>query len=72
MKKSPELWTFSRNDEFIRKGIIGDWQSTFSELQSRRLDQRFRQKCADSEALQLWNEFGIPGEVDDDVEDAEC
>ena len=63
MKKSPENWTFSKNDEFIRKGIIGDWRTTLSEMQSRRLDDRFREKCAGSEALHLWKSYGIPGEI---------
>ena len=63
MKKSPENWTFSKNDEFVRKGIIGDWRTTLSEMQSRRLDDRFREKCAGSEALHLWKSYGIPGEI---------
>lgn len=60
MKKNPEHWTFTKNDEFIRKGIVGDWTSMFTEAQSRRMDDRFKTKCKDSTALQLWTKYGIP------------
>ena len=71
MKKSPENWTFSKNDEFIRKGIIGDWRSTMSEDQARRLDQRFLKKCSGSGALHLWAAYDIPGAYSDDEYDEE-
>jgi len=71
MKKCPENWTFSKNDEFIRKGVIGDWQSTMSEDQSRRLDQRFMEKCGGSPALHLWAEYDIPGAHSDDDEEVQ-
>ncbi|KFM74405.1 Sulfotransferase 1C4, partial [Stegodyphus mimosarum] len=34
--------------EFVRKGIVGDWRSHFSEIQSNRLNQKFLERTKDT------------------------
>ena len=46
--------------QFIRKGVIGDYKSLFSKQQERRLSDKFRQTCAGSDALELWENYGLP------------
>ena len=46
--------------QFIRKGVIGDYKSLFSKQQERRLSDKFRQTCAGSDALELWEKYGLP------------
>lgn len=44
--------------QFIRKGIVGDWQTTLSHEQSHRLDKRFHEKTKDIPQLNtLWDEY---------------
>ena len=47
---------------FIRKGVIGDYKCLFSKEQKRRLSDKFRQTCANSDAFELWRKYGLPTE----------
>ncbi|XP_067135302.1 sulfotransferase ssu-1-like [Centruroides vittatus] len=45
--------------DFLRKGEVGDWKNYMSEDQTRRMDERFREKLGKSEARYLWKEYDI-------------
>jgi hypothetical protein len=45
--------------KFIRKGVIGDWRSHFTEDENRQIEQRFKEKFAGTGLDLLWKEFGI-------------
>lgn len=50
----------TKSFKFIRKGIVGDWQTVLSDEQSRRLDARFDEKTRDIPGLNtLWNEYNV-------------
>lgn len=53
----PEL----RNDRIsTRKGIIGDWKTMLSEEQSRKMNDRFKEKTCDHPDLRaFWDEYGV-------------
>lgn len=42
------------NQEFMRKGIIGDWKCYFTEQQERRMNERIIQKTKGSDVMSLW------------------
>jgi hypothetical protein len=46
--------------KFLRKGIVGDWQTVLSNEQSRLLDARFREKTKNIQELNtLWDKYDI-------------
>ena len=62
MKKviNPFVMRAFGSTKFIRKGVIGDYKTLFSQEQEKRLSDKFRQTCNDSEAIDLWRKYGIP------------
>ncbi|GMT11398.1 hypothetical protein PFISCL1PPCAC_2695, partial [Pristionchus fissidentatus] len=58
MKKNQQRWFPNKQlhrGEFIRKGGSRDWKNQFSSEQSRRMDTRFRQRCAATAAAEWWH-----------------
>ena len=46
--------------KFIRKGIVGDWRTVFSNEQNHRFNQRFREKTRNIPELRtLWDEYNV-------------
>lgn len=43
--------------QFVRKGVIGDWRSHFSEDQSRRMDEKFREKTKGTDIPSLFEKY---------------
>ncbi|CAL1276711.1 unnamed protein product [Larinioides sclopetarius] len=41
-------------NNFVRKGIVGDWRNYFSEEQSKRMDQKFSERMNGTELEKLW------------------
>ena len=70
MRRDQERWASRRPDEmppFIRKGVVGDWKSSFTPEQAARLVERFDQRTGGTAAATLWpdlvaeaREFGRP------------
>ncbi|UYV81137.1 hypothetical protein LAZ67_20000137 [Cordylochernes scorpioides] len=56
--KEKGLAPFS-HDDFVRKGIIGDWKNHFNEEQAKKLDDKTREKLAGTDLLKFWQKLGI-------------
>ncbi|KAL1473767.1 hypothetical protein MTO96_038492, partial [Rhipicephalus appendiculatus] len=41
-------------EQFVRKGVVGDWRNYFSSEQSRRLEERFFLEMAGTDIPKLW------------------
>jgi hypothetical protein len=57
MRKDQQRWSSRRPDsmpEFVRKGIVGDWQTCFSRSQLARLLARAEERAAGTDLLSLW------------------
>lgn len=46
-------------DEFVRKGIVGDWKNYFKPEQRERLKRRARERCSEINAMELWKHLDI-------------
>lgn len=60
MKRTPDTWSSRRPpgvENFIRRGIVGDWRNYFSEEQIQRLDDKSKQKFRGTAAEHLWDKF---------------
>jgi hypothetical protein len=60
MRKDQSRWSSERPagmPEFVRKGAVGDWRSTFAPAQARRLLARFEARTAGTAAADLWPEI---------------
>jgi hypothetical protein len=59
MREHQQRWSSARPDsmpEFVRKGIVGDWQNYFSRSQLARLLARAEERTEGTELLSLWPE----------------
>jgi hypothetical protein len=57
MSEDQQRWSSKRPDsmpQFVRKGLVGDWQNYFSQDQLRRLLHHAEERAANSGALDLW------------------
>lgn len=45
---------------FVRKGVVGDWQNHFSKEQVKRMKERIAFKTKDSSVMDVWKEVGLP------------
>ncbi|XP_040061799.1 sulfotransferase 1C2-like isoform X2 [Ixodes scapularis] len=46
--------------EFLRKGILGDYKNLFSDEQIRRMKGRIASKTKGSDVMNLWIDIGLP------------
>ncbi|KAG0410930.1 hypothetical protein HPB47_011956 [Ixodes persulcatus] len=46
--------------DFVRKGVVGDWKSYFSQAQVRRMKDRIALKTAGSDVMALWKDVDLP------------
>jgi hypothetical protein len=57
MRRDQARWSSQRPagmPPFVRKGIVGDWRSTFSLEQARRLAAKFDERTRGTDAASLW------------------
>jgi hypothetical protein len=57
MRRDQRRWSSQRPadmPQFVRKGIVGDWRSSFSAEQARRLAAKFDERTRGSGAALLW------------------
>jgi hypothetical protein len=57
MSRDQQRWSSARPagmPAFVRKGIVGDWQSVFTPDQARRLAAKFDERTAGTPAAALW------------------
>jgi hypothetical protein len=57
MRSDQERWASRRPENmpaFVRKGVVGDWQSTFSPEQARRLAEKLERRAAGTGIERLW------------------
>lgn len=66
MSRDQARWSSRRAEQFspfVRKGVVGDWTTTFSADQAERLSQKFAARTQGTELGQLWEGL-IPGDED--------
>jgi hypothetical protein len=59
MRLDQRRWSSQRPanmPEFVRKGVVGDWQNHFSPVQARRLAERYVQRTRGTAAEHLWSD----------------
>lgn len=49
------------NYNFIRKGVVGDWKSHFTQEENRLLEEKFREKFGGTGLDILWEDYGVFG-----------
>ena len=60
MKATPSSWSSEQvkgSPGFIRKGEVGDWKNHFTDDQTKRMDQKFKEKFGGTEAEYFWNKY---------------
>jgi hypothetical protein len=58
MRENQSRWSSQRPSnmpEFVRKGVVGDWENYFSPEQTRRLLAKFEQRARGTGAEHLWS-----------------
>jgi len=59
MSKDKNDFSEGGHKAFVRKGIIGDFKSHFSDEQMQRMKARFKQEFNGTPVMDLWKEFDI-------------
>lgn len=59
MRRDQQRWSSARPADlpFVRRGAVGDWRTSFSPEQARRLARRFDELTAGTRAASLWPEI---------------
>jgi hypothetical protein len=60
MRSHQDRWSSRRPADmpaFVRKGVVGDWRSTFSPKQARRLAEKLAERTAGTGIERLWPEL---------------
>lgn len=55
-----DVWEKPGKGEFVRKGIVGDWKSYFSQEQIKRMKALIEKKTNGSDVMNLWKDVDLP------------
>lgn len=55
-----DVWDKPGKGEFVRKGIVGDWKSYFSQEQVKRMKALIEKKTRGTDVMELWKDVDLP------------
>lgn len=55
-----DAWEKPCKGQFVRKGIVGDWKSYFSQEQIKRMKALIEKKTKESDVMNLWKDIDLP------------